>query len=210
MVEKLRKNACLGRLAASAFVAVVASIAASPCIAARVYQLVDYPADQDGNSLSGTITTTDSAPLDSILDTAEILEWQWSITGPIPVVASSSDFDFDDSEATRVRITNSSIELPLATTVDRETAYLGLARRSPVPRGAVGHRITWSTRYDSMTGPQTTYSASTMHGDVLRGYLVRALDRHWSDIVGCGDRGTGTSGNRPGYRDHVCGHPLCT
>jgi hypothetical protein len=150
--------------------ALLAFAIALPCSAARVYQLVNYPPDQDGYSLAGTITTTDQAPLDSILDVAEILDWQWSAAGPIPVVASRNDHVLDETVASGLRITNSTIELPLATPAHPQLAQLRLAKSASVPRGSVGHRLIWSTRYDAVAGTTTSFSASTAHGDVLRGY----------------------------------------
>ena len=57
-------------------------LAASVAQADRVYQFVDYPDLQNGYTVAGTITTTDTAPDDSRLSEEEILDWQWSITGP--------------------------------------------------------------------------------------------------------------------------------
>src|SRR5262245_31502657 len=65
---------------------------AGPCHAARVYQVVNYPLEQFGHTINGTITTTDDAPLDSILQATEILDWQWSITGPHAFSAMRNEF----------------------------------------------------------------------------------------------------------------------
>jgi hypothetical protein len=145
--------------------------AAVRCDAARVYQFVDYPADQEAYSLTGTITTTDDAPLDSILDTAEILDWQWSITGPYPFSASQADFLTDHTAATGVRISQTAIELPLATVDRPQPAQLKLSRQTSLaPRGSLGHALSWGTRYHAMSGQFTFYSARSLHGDAIQGY----------------------------------------
>jgi hypothetical protein len=141
------------------------------CDAARVYQFVDYPADQEGYSLTGTITTTDDAPLDSILDAAEILDWQWSITGPYPFSASRADFLTDHTAATGVRISQTAIELLLATVDRPQLSQLQLSRQTSLtPRGSLGHTLSWGTRYDAMSGHFNFYSARSLHGDAIQGY----------------------------------------
>lgn len=64
-------------------------LAAASAHAERIYHLVDYPDLQNGHTLSGTITTTDDAPDDGLLDAEEILAWQWSITGSRTFMQSS-------------------------------------------------------------------------------------------------------------------------
>ena len=47
-----------------------------------IYTIQDYPAFQNGHSLSGTITTLDTAPDDGLLMSPEIVDWSFSVTGP--------------------------------------------------------------------------------------------------------------------------------
>jgi PEP-CTERM motif len=151
--------------------AMLAWIAAAPCGAARIYNLVNYSADQDGHSLSGTITTTDDAPLDSLLETAEILDWQWRVAGANAFSASRDDFLTDGTAATGIRISETAIELSLATPESPEIAELQLARSiSVAPRGAFGHVLHWHTQYDGTQDLLNIYSARSLHGDAIQGY----------------------------------------
>ena len=54
----------------------------TPCQAFRIYRFVNYPLIQEGHTLDGTITVTDDAPVDSFLDTDEILDREWTVAGP--------------------------------------------------------------------------------------------------------------------------------
>ena len=57
-------------------------LASSSAQAARIYNIIDYPDLQSGHSLNGTITTTDDAPDDGMLQEEEVLDWHWEISGP--------------------------------------------------------------------------------------------------------------------------------
>ena len=70
----------------------LALLMSTPANAARIYNIVDYPDLQNGHSLSGTITTTDEAPDDGLLQEEEILDWEWEISGDNSFHAS-----FDES-----------------------------------------------------------------------------------------------------------------
>ena len=48
--------------------------------AARIYRLVDYLDLQNGHTVTGTITTTDEAPEDGLLETDEIVDWEWEVS----------------------------------------------------------------------------------------------------------------------------------
>ena len=47
-----------------------------------IYTLENYPSFQDGHQLSGIITTTSTAPDDGFLQSAEIVDWSFTVTGP--------------------------------------------------------------------------------------------------------------------------------
>ncbi|MGL4512518.1 MAG: hypothetical protein ACRCT8_05455 [Lacipirellulaceae bacterium] len=61
----------------------VGCLAAGECSAALLYQLIDYPALQNGYSLSGTIEVSDDAATDGTLTAEEILDWRWRAEGPL-------------------------------------------------------------------------------------------------------------------------------
>jgi hypothetical protein len=157
------------------------------CNAARVYQIIDYPLLQEGHTLTGTITTTDDAPLDSLLQTDEILAWQWSIMGPrvrygLPPgedTFTATHLDLEDSStvSTGVRISNRAIELPLATAESPEWAELLLGRSGPDARGADTRRLRWSTAYiDDERGQSNWYAAIVMFGDAGFGFWISMAD----------------------------------
>lgn len=79
------------RIALWATLAAVLTLPASSVYATLIYDLVNYPADQNGHTLTGTITTAVTAPDDGLLTSAEILAWEFDITGPVPMSGSSSD-----------------------------------------------------------------------------------------------------------------------
>lgn len=58
--------------------------------ASLIYSFEDYANFQNGHTLSGTITTTDSAPDDGLLVSAEILDWSFSVIGPNGFSASKN------------------------------------------------------------------------------------------------------------------------
>jgi hypothetical protein len=149
---------------------------AASCSAQRVYQFVDYPVYQHGHTLTGTITTTDDAPLDSILDEAEILDWHINITGQYPLTASRYQYPLDFTEVRGIRISDSVIELPLAVAGDSLPGRL-LISESTVgdSRGAYDYRLSWFTRFDAVRGTLLTYGAFTLNSDVVR-------DRWFGDI----------------------------
>ena len=79
--------------------------------AARIYNIVDYPDLQNGHSLSGTITTTDDAPDDGMLQEEEVLDWHWEISGPNNITA---DWVEENSVFTNnILITEDQIQLVL-------------------------------------------------------------------------------------------------
>lgn len=55
-----------------------------------IYTMEDHPAFQNGHSLSGTITTTDTAPDDGLLLSSEIVDWAFSVSGPNAFTAAKS------------------------------------------------------------------------------------------------------------------------
>ena len=55
------------------------------------YQLINYPVEQQGHTLAGSIVTLDSAPDDGLLDAAEIVDWSFTVQGPKSFSASKSD-----------------------------------------------------------------------------------------------------------------------
>lgn len=58
-----------------------------------VYDFYNHPLDQNGHSLSGTITTTDTAHADGSLTAGEVISWSWSTSGSNPISGSSSDLN---------------------------------------------------------------------------------------------------------------------
>ncbi len=83
----------------------------------RVYQLVDYPAVQNGYSLSGSITTTDDAPADGKLALNEVIDWQYHIRGPVNLSATLGPNpifpSFPTTDIENISISSQAIELPL-------------------------------------------------------------------------------------------------
>jgi hypothetical protein len=136
----------------------------------RVYKLVDYPANQMGHTLNGTITTTDDAPNDSLLDMAEILSWQWNISGPNSFAANSTQFLNNSSQAFGVRITPSSIALPVANLSNPGPFRLSLARSTPISRGDFGHSLSWHSVNTPSAGTMNHSYSGRMDGDALQSY----------------------------------------
>jgi hypothetical protein len=65
---------------------------AAPARADRVYAFNNYPADQDGGTLSGSITVLDSAPDDGVLNIGEVVGWNWTASNdPVSVSAHSAE-----------------------------------------------------------------------------------------------------------------------
>lgn len=88
--------------------------------AERVYRLVDYPHIQQTGGpggllhhLSGTITTTDSAPDDGLLDAEEIVAWEWASTYWDHRPLEGDHQTHPRVRATGVSITPRSISFPL-------------------------------------------------------------------------------------------------
>lgn len=79
------------RIALWATFAAVVALPVPGVRAALIYDFVNYPADQNGHALTGTITTADTAPDDGVLMAAEILAWEFEVTGPDALSGSSSD-----------------------------------------------------------------------------------------------------------------------
>ncbi len=100
----LRTTLVIAAIATSLFFVPIAN-------AALIYDLADYPAHQNGHSLSGTITTTDTAPDDGQLMATEILAWEFEIIGPHGFGGALSDPNSHTS-GTGVMITPTEIILP--------------------------------------------------------------------------------------------------
>ncbi len=47
-----------------------------------IYNLNNFPGDQDGSTLSGHITVVDTAALDGLLDPSEIISWAFTLSNP--------------------------------------------------------------------------------------------------------------------------------
>ena len=58
-----------------------------------IYEIVDYPEEQNGWTLSGTISVLDTAKDDSLLDGAEITEWDWTASKGGNVATGSSSWE---------------------------------------------------------------------------------------------------------------------
>jgi hypothetical protein len=151
----------------SAYLLVSSFTGVAICRAERVYRLVDNPASQEGHFLNGTITTTNDAANDSSLDLAEILGWQWSVSGPHSFAASSQDFLNNTSIAIGVRITNQAISLPVATLSTPGPFRLSLSRETPMVRGAFVHSLFWSSLNTPSAGTRNIYSASYLQSDAI-------------------------------------------
>jgi hypothetical protein len=142
-----------------------------PSRADRVYQLVDYPANQNGHTLNGTITTTDDAPNDSLLDVAEILSWQWGISGPNSFAANSTEFLTNSSVALGVQITTEAISLPAPTLSDPGPFRLVLSRRTSLGgRGELSHGLMWQSVNTPSAGTTNISSAGRMQGDAIQSF----------------------------------------
>ena len=89
-----------------------------------IYSVEDYPAFQNGHNLSGTITTTNSAPNDGLLMSAEIVNWCYTVTGP-------DGFSITQANATQPEVTGNvsisptqiTIGLPVNDGVKNELAF---------------------------------------------------------------------------------------
>jgi hypothetical protein len=137
----------------------------------HVYKLIDYPANQNGHTLNGTITTTDDAPNDSLLNVAEILSWQWSISGPNSFAANSTEFLDNASVALGVQITTEAISLPAPTLSDPGPFRLVLSRRTSLGgRGELSHGLMWHSVNTPSTGTTNISSAGRMQGDAIQSY----------------------------------------
>jgi hypothetical protein len=161
------------RWASIAVGVLLVSMALVPCAQAdRVYALVDYPAYQNGHALRGSITTTDDAPLDSLLTANEILSWNWQLSGANSLAATSTDFTVADKTSIQVRITESAIDLPQDLSMIGP-AILRLGRATPTSRGSFGHHIRWQARpLLSPSTPENAFDAAKFEGD--------AVLRYWS------------------------------
>jgi hypothetical protein len=156
---------------ASSIVALLFTATMLPCRADRVYNLVDYPGNQEGHTLNGTITTTNDAPNDSLLDVAEILSWQWSITGPNSFAANSTDFLDNTSIALDVQITTQAIYLPATTLSDPGPFRLTLSRRTSLGgRGELSHGLAWQSVNTPSAGTTNFSSAGRMNGDAIQSF----------------------------------------
>ena len=132
-----------------------------PSRADRVYQLIDIPSNQNGHSLNGTITTTDDAPNDSVLNVAEILGWQWSISGANSFSATSMDFLIDATTTFGVRISPDAISLPIGSRVP--SSALTLSRQFAGGRGPYIHELSWRVNDGNPTSALS--SARRQDGD---------------------------------------------
>ncbi len=123
------------------------------------YDIVNYPADQNGWTLSGTITTDgktgDLAPTD-------ILSWTWTITTggfpfPIAFTASSSDATAGIG-ATNLEATTTDIEAPIGGELDLQ-AYPNYLVYNRLP----GFQQTYYTEIYTGGRPILYYTWSTIN-----------------------------------------------
>lgn len=147
---------------------VVAGLAlAVPVKAERIYQLIDYPAIENGHTLSGTITTSDDAPADGILNTAEILDWQWTITGPHSYSAMSSSPVSPGFVPIRVigaGISEEAIRMPLNSDAD---LLLQQNLSTSTGRGSQLLGVRWLNVFETLSSSfRRRYSAGLLEGDV--------------------------------------------
>jgi len=127
--------------------------------AARIYQLVNYPDLQNGHTLSGTITTTDDAPDDSLLEEHEVLAWQWDITGPNNHSASHEPPPPFETVVSiiGISISTSAIELPRI----RDSQLL-LSRQQRDGGIVVVRSQAWFTRYDDVSDTVSLRTAASL------------------------------------------------
>jgi hypothetical protein len=141
--------------------------------AARIYRLVDYPALQNGHALTGTITTTDDAPIDSVLQANEILDWRWSITGASKLSATHalpSSPDLPTTRAEGITITSASIEIPF------DSSAVLFLRQIDSGFGPLIRSVVWFTELNNMTGEYATQNAASYFaGDILIRYWLNPL-----------------------------------
>jgi hypothetical protein len=158
-------------LPACLIVTLLFSATSLPSRADRVYQLVDYPANQEGHTLNGTITTTNDAPNDSVLDLAEILNWQWSVSGANSFAANSTEFLDNTSIALGVQITTEAISLPVADFGNPGPFRLELSRRTSLGgRGQLSHSLAWQSVNTPSAGTTNFSSANRQNGDAIQNF----------------------------------------
>lgn len=76
-----------------------------------IYYFGNYSIDQNGHSLTGTLVVSDTAPSDGLLVDAEILSWQFDVSGPRGFSSSSSNVSADVQLSGIVTITETEISM---------------------------------------------------------------------------------------------------
>lgn len=89
-----------------------------------IYSIEDYPAFQNGHSLAGTIVTTDTAPDDGLLMSAEIVDWSFTVTGASGFSLSNTGSSPDEVTG---NINISPTEITIGFPADGETNQFELA-----------------------------------------------------------------------------------
>ena len=144
--------------------------------AARIYELVNYPDLQSGHTLSGTITTTDDAPDDGLLETEEIRDWEWMISGQTNIWAvyePTNGTAYPPTISEDIAISPSSIELP-----STAEATLSLMVVDDLGGGSV-HTVGvgWATYFlNSSDIFVSVNSTSLFFDDVVQDYWYSTLD----------------------------------
>lgn len=80
--------------------------------ASRTYNFIDYADAQNGHTLSGSIVTVDSAADDGVLSNSEIVDWNFTVQGPLSYSVSSDESTSLAPITGLVNISSTSITLP--------------------------------------------------------------------------------------------------
>jgi hypothetical protein len=154
------------------FIAIVTALFGAPAAdAALVYALVDYPDLQNGYRLSGSITVSDSAAIDGLLDEHEVQDWVVRLEGRTQVTATKQP-------GTRVQISNIGISQAGITLPIDQRAYFYIWTTTYETPNLLLTNIAWETVAHS----NSTYNSSFY----TAGHRLRdSITPYWySDIKG--------------------------
>lgn len=156
-----------------------------------IYSLNNFPGDQDGSTFSGHITVADTAALDGLLDTSEILSWAFTLSNPsLPTLTVDSSVIAHPSVAIsgKLLIDANHISLP-PTQFVFETNIFGISEINASSTGYFG-LIDWRR---SIPGVGESYIARNGKGT---GTLADD-DVYWERTYLAGDAPTTLGGANP-------------
>jgi len=108
----------------------------TPANADLVYEFVNHVGDQNGQTITGTITTVDTAVNDGYLRSNEVVSWQWSVSGPNASSVTNTSANATISIQGDVLINSNQISLPEPNIMSEETYSIELGNNS-------GGRVSW-------------------------------------------------------------------